>query len=183
MHNNEEKVPIIVPVDKDQKPTDFLQSNRESIHSTLTKYGAVLLRGFNIHSVSEFNRFALSYSPTLLEYKNRSSPRTRLGGNIYTSTEYPSGMIIPQHNENSYTNSWPSVLLFYSVIAAESGGETPLADSRKILTHLDNDLLSRFDEKGVLYVRNYRAGLDLSWQEVLALSDFPWSLSHCNRSI
>jgi len=165
-HNDEDKVPVIFPLSDGQKPTDFLAANREFVDTLLEEHGAVLLRGFAIHSVSEFNRFALTYSPNLLEYNNRSTPRTRLGGNIYTSTEYPSTMVIPQHNENAYTNSWPSKLLFYSAVAAESGGETPLADSRNILKRMDDKLIQRLEDQGLMYVRNYRAGLDLSWQEV-----------------
>ena len=35
----------------------------------------------------------------------------------------------------------------------------------------DPDVIKKFDKKGVLYVRNYTAGVDLSWQEVFQTSN------------
>ena len=61
------------------------------------------MRNFSIRSVSEFNKLANQISPNLLNYENRSTPRTLLGGKIYTATEYPAHKQIPLHNENSYT--------------------------------------------------------------------------------
>ncbi|MCH9744187.1 MAG: TauD/TfdA family dioxygenase [Gammaproteobacteria bacterium] len=164
-------LPIIYPEDQAACPIEWLNRNRDALTNNLLEDGAVLLRGFNIHSLSEFNRFSNAYTESLLSYENRSTPRTRLGGKIYTSTEYPKDKCILQHNENSYTNSWPNVLLFFSVIAAETGGETPLADSRNILKNIDQELVKKFDEKRVLYVRNYHPGVDLSWQEVFQTED------------
>ena len=71
-------------------------------------------------------------SPELLNYVNRSTPRTNIGGKIYTATEYPADKHTPLHNENSYTRSWPNKIMFFCVIAPEVGGETPIADSREV---------------------------------------------------
>jgi alpha-ketoglutarate-dependent taurine dioxygenase len=136
------------------------------IESEILKYGGILFRGFNLFSISEFNRFVQVLSPDLLEYIYRSTPRTKLGGKIYTATEYPADRTIPLHNENAYSLSWPEKIFFFSVLVASEGGETPIADSRSIYQKIDSTIRDRFEEKGVLYVRNYRAGMDLSWQEV-----------------
>lgn len=53
-------------------------------------------------------------SGDLLEYRERSSPRTHVEHNIYTSTEYPAHHPIFLHNENSYAHTWP-LNLFSSV--------------------------------------------------------------------
>ena len=136
------------------------------IESEILKYGGILFRGFNLFSISEFNRFVQVLSPDLLEYIYRSTPRTKLGGKIYTATEYPADRTIPLHNENAYSLSWPEKIFFFSVLVASEGGETRIADSRSIYQKIDSTIRDRFEEKGVLYVRNYRAGMDLSWQEV-----------------
>jgi hypothetical protein len=47
-----------------------------------------------------------------------------------------------------------------------SGGETPLADSRKIIGGIDPAIVERFARSKVMYVRNYGEGVDLPWQEV-----------------
>ncbi|MGF1739616.1 TauD/TfdA family dioxygenase [Vibrio profundum] len=164
--NNESVFPIVSPDNKGVKPSGWVNKNKQWLDENLRENGAVLLRGFDIHSLSEFNKFSLNYKGNLLSYDNASTPRTRLGGNIYTSTEYPKDVVIPQHNEKSYTNQWPNTLMFFSITVAEEGGYTPLADSGRILARLNRDILSRMEEYGILYVRNYHENLDLSWQEV-----------------
>lgn len=147
-------------------PLEWAKDNKSLLESYLAKYGGILLRNFNIHSVSEFNRLVQSISPTLLDYVYRSTPRTKLGGKIYTATEYPADRIIPLHNENAYSRSWPNKIFFFSVIVASTGGETPIADSRNVYKKIDSQIKDKFEKHGVMYTRNYTKGIDLSWQEV-----------------
>jgi alpha-ketoglutarate-dependent taurine dioxygenase len=49
---------------------------------------------------------------------------------------------------------------------AASGGETPLVDSREVYRRLDPALRRPFEDKGVMYVRNYGDGLGLDWRTV-----------------
>ncbi len=154
----------------ESKPTfsavEFIQTHKDIIETVLLQYGAVLLRGFDINGVSEFNKVAQIITPNLLEYIYRSTPRTKLGGRIYTATEYPSNRHIPLHNEFSYFRFWPNKIMFFCVISPTSGGETPIADSRKVLKNINPEIVNKFKQKGVMYVRNYTSGIDLSWQEV-----------------
>lgn len=171
---------------------DWALKNRGLLEEALLKFGGVLLRGFEINSVAEFNELLSVLAPNLLEYVYRSTPRTKLGGKIYTATEYPANRIIPMHNENSYSTSWPSKLFFFCVITASEGGETPVADSRSIYAKIPPGIREKFEKKGVLYVRNYTSGIDLSWQEVFQTDkreevekycllnniDFQWKSGH-----
>jgi len=145
---------------------EWLKENKVLLEQCLIKYNGVLLRNFGIYAISEFNKVAQIISPTLLDYFYRSTPRTKLGGKIYTATEYPANRTIPFHNENSYTNNWPRKIFFFSVIAAPEGGETPIASSRNVYKKIDNSIKEKFEEKGIMYVRNYTPGIDLSWQDV-----------------
>lgn len=67
---------------------------RESLEKKLLEYGALLFRGFNVASVEQFDQVIAALSPGALEYMFRASPRTRVGGNIYTSTDYPADQMI-----------------------------------------------------------------------------------------
>jgi alpha-ketoglutarate-dependent taurine dioxygenase len=107
----------------------------------------------------------------LLEYRYRSTPRHEVTARLYTSTEYPAGETIPQHNEMAYTNEWPLRIGFYCQEAAAEGGATPLSDSRRVLRKLRADVIARFRASGVRYVRNYGLGLDLSWHTVFQTDD------------
>ena len=160
------KILVCEPKTKDFEPFTWVSENKSFIEENVLKYGGILFRNFNLYSLSEFNRFVQLLVPNLLEYVYRSTPRTRLGGKIYTATEYPADRTIPLHNENAYSLSWPEKIFFFSVLVASEGGETPITDSRNIYKKIDPIIRKKFEEKKVLYIRNYRAGMDLSWQEV-----------------
>ena len=137
----------------------------------LLKYGGILFRNFNVDSLDKFKRFVRFISPELLEYQERSTPRTELGEEIYTATEYPADQCITLHNESSYSANWPMKIWFYCAQPAVEGGETPIADSRKIFERLDSKIKERFIEKQIMYVRNYSDGVDLPWQTVFQTTD------------
>lgn len=141
-------------------------NNHEFVRTHLIKYGGILFRNFGVKSVIEFEQFIKTISRELLDYTYRSTPRSLVSGKIYTSTEYPPDQCIPLHNEMAYSRSWPLKIWFFCIKAAEKGGETPLADSRKVLERIDPKIRDRFMQKKVMYVRTYGDGLDLSWQDV-----------------
>lgn len=140
--------------------------NRAYVEDHLLRGGAVLFRGWGMDDVDEFQRLVQAVSGDLLEYTYRSSPRTQVKGNVYTSTEYPAHQSIPFHTEMSYTSSWPMKIAFLSLVVAETGGETPIADSRRVYQAVDPAVRDRFERLGVLYVRNYTPFVDLPWQTV-----------------
>lgn len=150
---------------------DWAQKNRDVVETHLLKCGGILFRGFDIHAVAEFEQLSIALSKSLLEYTYYSTPRSRESGNIYTSTEYPADRSILLHNENAYTSTWPMKIWFFCVTAAQQGGETPIADSRRVFERIDPKIRDRFMQKKVMYVRNYSEGVDLPWQTVFQTTD------------
>ncbi|MDT0343965.1 TauD/TfdA family dioxygenase [Streptomyces litchfieldiae] len=149
----------------------WLSESRQTIDGILLRHGGVVLRDLGINSVSGFNKAVQLLHPDLLDYVNRSTPRTRLGGKLYTATEYPAEKTIALHNESSYTDVWPEKIFFYSAVVAAVGGETPVADSRGVHRRIDAAVREKFERTGVRYVRNFTAGIDLSWPEVFQTDD------------
>jgi len=99
----------------------------------LPSHGGILFRGFQQQgNDASCKSFANLFSDELLSYEFGSTPRTDLGQGVYTATEYPAHQIIPLHNEQAYTLQWPLNIWFHCVKASDVGGETPIADSRKI---------------------------------------------------
>jgi alpha-ketoglutarate-dependent taurine dioxygenase len=133
--------------------------------------GAILFRGFDVNGVDEFHQFTKSFGHPLLNYEFASTPRTQVAEGIYTSTEYPPHQSIPLHNEQSYTRDWPMKIWFYSALVAESGGATPIADSRKIYQAIAPRIREQFADRGLMYVRNYGNGLDVPWTQVFNTED------------
>jgi non-ribosomal peptide synthetase component F/acyl carrier protein len=160
-----------------------LRAEREELLARLRRHGALLFRGAALSSLEEFEQFARELTPELLDYTNGSTPRTRVGGKVYTSTEYPADQSIPLHCELAYAREWPLKLWFHCVVAPASGGETPLANARRVLELLRPEVRQRFIEKGVMYVRNYRGGgdLDLSWQAAFQTEDKAEVARYCER--
>ncbi|CAB3771794.1 TauD/TfdA family dioxygenase [Paraburkholderia humisilvae] len=139
---------------------------RELVQRARRRYGGVLLRGFDALGVEGFDRFAAAFGQPLLAYEFGSTPRSRVEKNVYSSTEYPASQWIDQHNEQSYTRTWPASIFFYCDVAARQGGATPVADSRLVYRRLEPALRELFSRKQVMYVRNYGNGLDVPWQSV-----------------
>jgi alpha-ketoglutarate-dependent taurine dioxygenase len=162
--------------------TDWAAKNRERVKQKLSIHGAILFRGFNIDAVEEFQGFMQALAGDLLDYSYRSTPRSQVSGKIYTSTEYPAHQTIPQHNEMSYTRRWPMLLGFFCVEPAAEGGETPIADSRKVFQRVDASIRERFEKKSVMYVRNYGDALDLPWQNVFQTDDRATAEEFCRQA-
>jgi len=160
----------------------WIRNQRELIAKHLAVSGGILFRGFSVRLENAFEDVVRALSGELLNYTYRSTPRTQVSGRIYTSTEYPAQEHIPLHNEMSYTSSWPMKIWFFSVKPAAEGGETPIADSRKVYDAIDPAVRQRFAEKGVMYVRNFGSGLDLPWQEVFQTTDKAEVARFCRES-
>ncbi|WMS87334.1 TauD/TfdA family dioxygenase [Pleionea litopenaei] len=165
-------LPLLFNVDTEGKRTmDWLSENKSQIQDLISKNGALLLRGLKIISSKQFgDALETIFDGKLIEYKYRSTPRTGLRGNVYTATEYPSNEVIAQHNENAYSRSWPNRIGLFCMLPAQEGGETPISDSRLIYERLPEEVRLKFEEKGIMYVRNY-SDMDLPWTEVFQTED------------
>lgn len=161
----------------------WAQNNRPLIETHLLKHGGVLFRNFNVGSVEEFERFVRTSCATeLLDYSYGSTPRHLISGKIYTSTEYPANQSIPLHNELSYSRHWPMKICFGCFQVAETGGETPIADSRRVLLRIPSEIRERFAAKGVMYIRNYSEQIDLPWQTVFQTREPSEVEAFCQRA-
>jgi alpha-ketoglutarate-dependent taurine dioxygenase len=176
-------LPLVVrPADAGVKLAAWAEGNREFIESRLLVHGALLFRGFRLGSADEFEGFVRAVSGEPMEYRERSSPRTQVAAQLYTSTDYPEDQSIFPHNEHSYSRTFPLKLFFFCETPALEGGETPLADTRRIYARLSPRLRERFIEKGWMLVRNYNDGFGLPWQTVFQTSDREAVEDYCARA-
>jgi alpha-ketoglutarate-dependent taurine dioxygenase len=162
--------------------TQWAGNNRAHLERELLRCGAILFRGFKVEGVNGFEEVARAISSGLLDYRERSSPRSELMRGVYTSTDYPADQSIHFHNEQSYTRSWPMKLYFFCVRPAEQGGATPIADGRKVLKSLDPRLSEKFVDKRVMYVRNYGDGMGLTWQTAFQTTSRAAVEEYCQRA-
>jgi alpha-ketoglutarate-dependent taurine dioxygenase/acyl carrier protein len=177
-----QSLPLVIEPDSDEIDlADWTASNREIIESHLLKHGAILFRGFNINSVPEFEKVANAIHPNLFgEYGDL--PREGVSGKVYGSTPYPPDKAILFHNESSHLHRWPLKIWFFCVQAAQKGGETPILDCRKVYQLLDPKLRERFEQKQLMYVRNYIEGLDVSWPDFFHTTDKAEVENYCRQA-
>ncbi len=156
-----------------QALADWTQEQSSVLKAALRTAGAVLVRGCAISSPAGFREAVKVFSTDLFGYVDGNSPRRKIAAGVYTSTEYPPEYMISLHNELSYSHIWPRHLIFACISPPESGGATPLADSRTLLRKLDPALVEIFRAKGVKYIRNLRGdeGIGVSWQHTFETDD------------
>lgn len=171
LNPDDEFIYVIEPAMKDVDLTMWASMNKRLIESRLYRHGAVLFRGFDVRSSGHFETLVEALSDQPMEYRERSSPRSQVGDRIYTSTDYPPDQTIFPHNEHSYSRTFPLKLFFYCDRPAAHGGETPLADTRRVLQSISPEIQARFAEKKWMYVRNFGDGFGLSWQTVYQTND------------
>jgi len=160
---------------------------RPEARSLLRRHGAILFRGFGLQGLADFEAVVEAhYGDEVSVNVGGLSPRgTIKQDKIYESTRFPAHLRLHQHNEYSHMEHPPRDLFFYCDQPAAEGGETPLADSRRILAEIPAEIRSEFEKRGVRYRRHYYGRywfpllrllnrfvkLHRSWQEALGSHD------------
>ncbi|RUS99016.1 condensation domain-containing protein [Trichormus variabilis] len=177
-----QKFPLVIQPNNAEIDIMFwAKNNREYLETELFKHGAILFRGFDVKSVSEFENFAQTICPNLFaEYGDL--PRTGEGGKVYGSTPYPADKAILFHNESSHLHCFPLKIWFYCVQPAEQGGETPIVDCKKAYQLLSPQLREKLATKQLMYTRNYAEGLDVSWQDFFQTTDKKEVENYCRQA-
>ena len=166
-------IPLVIePAVDSMNLVDWVTNNRGHVDQLLADHRALLFRGFGVDNVDLFQKFVMAASDgQLLEYRDRSTPRTTKGTRIYTSTVHPADQRINPHNEGTYWTKWALRIFFCCVQAPEEGGQTPITDVRNVHDRIDADIRQRFLDKQWMLVRNYNDGFGLRWQEVFQTED------------
>ncbi|MEU4639496.1 TauD/TfdA family dioxygenase [Micromonospora sp. NPDC023814] len=143
----------------------------QDVGSLLVEHKALVFRGFGV-APATLNPVIDMLLPNRLAYVHGNSPRTKVGDNLYTSTDYPPEFTISMHNEMSYAARWPARLIFFCQQAPTSGGATPVVDGRLWLDAIRPEVREAF-AGGVRYVQNLHGGLGLgkSWQATFETDD------------
>jgi alpha-ketoglutarate-dependent taurine dioxygenase len=159
---------------------------RRYVDDLLLEHRALLFRHFLREGELSDTLFAdfaeATSSGVMLPYQDRSTPRERVAGSVYTSTVYPANRTIEQHNEGTYWRRWPTKLYFGAQRVPLSGGATPIADVRRVLQRLSPATRREFADLGFMLVRNFNDGFGLPWQEAFQTSDRAEVERYCNEN-
>ncbi|HET9982346.1 MAG TPA: TauD/TfdA family dioxygenase [Longimicrobiales bacterium] len=167
----EQRLPLVVePVVEGLSLAEWCGANRDWIEDRLMVHGGVLFRNFEVPTPADFEKAArATWGELFADYGDL--PRNSAGEKIYESTPYPPDQMILWHNESAHLPSWPMRINFHCVQPAPKGGCTPVIDTRGLMHQLDAAVVEAFRTKGLLYVRNFSAGIDPTWEEFFHTSD------------
>ena len=118
----------------------FLAAERAHYTEMLPWVGAILFRGFGVRTAELMSRNLAALRVRPVNYLGGDSPRTALGEAIYTSTDAPPPIKIPLHNELSYATHYPRYLFMACKDPAEEGGQTIIADGRRVFAGVDPEV-------------------------------------------
>jgi len=168
---------------KNQDLKLFLKENwKKQYKQILEKKGAILFRGFNVFDINEFNSVVKSVHKKVLNYEEASTPRSKIKGKVYTSTQISPQIEIPIHNEMSYATKSPQNLWFYSNEVADKGGQTTIANSKKIYDEINSKIKKDFEKKKIMYIRRYGYGLDLTWSRAFNTKNRNKVSAYCKKN-
>jgi alpha-ketoglutarate-dependent taurine dioxygenase len=148
----------------------WAHDNKEQIERYQDKHGGILFRGFGLKTVEDFEGVCEAICPELFAEYGDLPPESDTA-RVYGVTPYPPDKTILFHNESSHLPTWPMKQFFFCQIPAAEGGATPLYDGRVVLSMLDPEVARKFEEKGLMYVRNFSEGVDVPWQDFFHTED------------
>ncbi len=156
---NQQKLPLVIEPSQNlsfEQFLEYLKEQQEPLKKKLLTFGGILFRGFQVEGTDAFN----AVIDTLglgkpLSYIGGDTPRDKVKGKVYTSTEAPPSFMIPLHNEMSFIKHYPRHIYFYCDTPSETGGETIIADARSVYKAIDVKIKERFVQQGLRYISNF----------------------------
>ena len=145
----------------------WIKQNPTLINQLVLKHGALLFRGFGMSSDEDGVKLNASLPWQSVgpdEFEN-SAPRHKVAENVYVSSTVPKEQTIFLHSDYTQSCYFAEKITFFSNVKPQTGGENPLADTRKILSRIDKDVADKFRRLGWRLVRNYHPSLGLSFED------------------
>ena len=133
---------------------EWAMKSAEFIDSALLTSGAVLFRDFGPVSADSFRRFTDAVFAERMPYEFSLVQRPKISDSIYRATTLPPDAFLNIHNECIAHRNWPMRVAFCCMNPAERGGETPLADCRKVHDKFTPEVRDKFARLGVMYFRD-----------------------------
>ena len=179
--------PAVIQPNDDITPGNFLKvlaSEKESVRKYLTKAGAIHFKGFR-QSLDSFDPFMETLFGDRKPFSSDqpgifTKGRKVMANNVVETTYLNKKLPMTMHNEFSYLPTFPSFIGFRCLKAPTTGGETAIADCRKIYEEIDPTIRRRFEVK---YTRNLYSKrllselankfikVDESWMEVFGTNN------------
>jgi alpha-ketoglutarate-dependent taurine dioxygenase len=122
----------------------WIKKSQKFIKENMDLYGGIYFKDFDINSAADFESLALEIDPNLNETHpfNCSNRTWHTQFTCETASPCIKQSLTPKglHNEDSYVSYVPKIVMFFPLEAAVEGGETLVADCRKVYQKLPKKL-------------------------------------------
>lgn len=173
----------------------WIRENRDDLVCRLYRHGAVLFRGFAVGGPDDMVKVIDQFGGEYMDYVGGAVPRRRITHSVFNSTELTRLFKLRVHNEMAYQRDHPDFIFFYCDLPARAGGETILADMRKVYQDLRPDIVSRFMQRQIKHVRVFQTRrplrefvkkvspvhFHLTWEQVFRTTDVSEVEMHCRN--
>lgn len=152
------ELPLVVEAGGDPDVGRLVARVREAsdlVDAAILRHGALLFRGFDVRDVHDFEAVVRAIDPNLRNDYLGTRTGIDASEHVFLASDVPGGYPIGQHCEMSFLRQ-PPARIFFGCLQAPRGGETPLADFRKVWRDLDPDVRARLEQRGIRIVRNLR---------------------------
>ena len=140
---------IVEPKDSDPHRWDH-----QDLLTRLGQDGALLLRNFN-WDVEEFCQLCERFPQKFMSYRAGAYQREKFAGKSNLLTVNQGKMPISLHGEMHYKRRKPDFIWFYCETAPIRGGETLVADGKKIFKGLSKSTQQLLRQKPIIYWRSF----------------------------
>jgi hypothetical protein len=156
----------------------WVSKNRAELLRQSTTHGAVLLRGFPLHTAEDFDAVIQSLDVANFVYRESLSNAVRVNRTerVFSANEAPPSVQIFFHHEMAQTPIYPGRIFFFCEVAADEGGVTPICRSDILYERLAEccpDFIHDCATKGLQYTNvmpdadDPLSGMGRSWRSTL----------------
>lgn len=135
----------------------WVAERRPALDELILAHGAIVLRGFPVETSEDFAAISACFPAYTGGYQGGAAARRAVAKGVYEATQRTGDQRIPIHQEMFYLRDYPRRIAFFARKVAETGGETLIADMRKITRDMPRSLRARLEELGIRNVRNFAA--------------------------
>lgn len=189
----EKDLPLVIRPQKDntfQFLNNFVAANVNTLKKSITEYGGLLLRGFNINNAENFEKILRLLQYNLFNNYSEfgGSPRNHITEYVFTSTELNNRLVLSPHTEMSYLLTRPKMISFFCLVEPLKYGETPIynlkAACNDLLPEVKNLLQTKMF-KTIRVFKKERSRWDMNflkpWTEVFSTTEKSIVENKCNQ--
>lgn len=133
---------------------EWIKINKSTLRSKLNSVGGLYFHGFDVKTPEDFESIALTIEPELCQSHDfDDGARMWLTPFIYEASPATFGKdLVPLsfHNEDAFLSKVPHTLMLCALNPSPNGGETIIADCRKVFASLTSDLQNKYMQKTIL---------------------------------